>query len=341
MPADSAVPTRTSAAGEPGCPKAMEYGPCGGVGLDGLCEVSPEPCVFLERPTVVWHGPTREARHHDGAEAMRTRLARGRVVIADLPAAPLSADAIAECGEIMRDTVDAVLGGDSGFARVQFPPSYRARLVMEAGLTSWVGLNNRDRNRVAIEAELAALAHVGVAAVHCVTGDHTLTGNRPDAMPVFDLDSTRTAALARSFGHLVSVGESPAAPPAERRPARLLQKQVAGAEVCFVDHCGGVEAVRRFVGGAQELGVTMSFIVCIPVVVDERSAAVLESFTGMVLPPGYLDRIRRASDVRAAGVEAAIELSEAMLKLDGIDGVNLSGAAPATDLAAIGIALRG
>jgi 5,10-methylenetetrahydrofolate reductase len=303
------------------CPKRMDFGPCGGVNFDGSCEVSPHRCVFLDLPTVGWPGAAAPAAQSRMRELMATR----QVVIADFPARALDAASIVECGTILAGRVDAVLAGDAGNARVQFPPAYRAHLIRSAGLEVWTGINCRDRNRVAIEGELAGLADVGVAAVHCVTGDHTLTGDRPDAAPVFDLDSTEVAALARSAGHLVSVGEAPATPPVDRRPARLLEKMRAGAEVCFVNHAGGVEPVREFIDRAQQLGAAMSFIPCVPVVVDRESAALLESFTTLVLPPGYLRRILEAADPFVAGIDAAVELSREFLAIGGVRGVNLSG----------------
>ncbi|QNE46080.1 methylenetetrahydrofolate reductase [Glaciihabitans sp. INWT7] len=318
------------------CPKHMEYGPCGGVEFDGSCEVSPAPCVFLALPTVRWHGIEREAEPgaadplpqpvaSAGAERMRALLQTRAIVVADFPARALDAASIAECADLLSGRVDAVLAGDAGAARVQFPPSYRAHLIQSAGLAVWTGFNCRDRNRVALEGELAGLAHVGVAGVHCVTGDHTLTGSRPDAAPVFDLDSTETAALARAAGHLVSVGESPATPPVDRRPARLREKMHAGAEVCFVNHAGGAAPVAEFVDSAQQLGATMMFIPCVPVVVDHESAALLRSFTTLVLPEGYLDRILAARDPFAEGIAAAVELGRELLQIDGVRGINLSG----------------
>ncbi|MCU1578403.1 MAG: hypothetical protein JWP19_607, partial [Rhodoglobus sp.] len=237
--------------------------------------------------------------------------------------------------------------GDAGPARVQFPPAYRAALIQSTGLAVWSGVNCRDRNRVAMEGELAALAHVGVAGVHCVTGDHTNTGSRPDATPVFDLDSTELASLARAEGHLVSVAEAPATPPVDRRPDRLLEKFRAGAEICFVNHAGGAAPVASFIARAQDLGATMGFIPCIPIVVDRESAELLRTFTTLVLPVGYLDRILGADDVFAVGVAAAVELGREFLEIDGVVGVNLSGGAGpgreawfAEALATIGRALR-
>ena len=326
------------------CPKHMEYGPCGGVELDGSCEVSPARCVFLDLPTVRWHGiersvepravdPVPEPVASAGAMRMRALLAIRPVLVADFPARALDAASIAECAGILSGRVDAVLAGDAGAARLQFPPSYRAHLIQSAGLAAWAGVNCRDRNRVALEGELAGLAHVGVAGVHCVTGDHTDTGSRPDAAPVFDLDSTETAALAHSAGHLVSVGESPATPPVERRPARLLEKMRAGAEVCFVNHAGGAAPVADFIdaaeqlGAAQQLGAAMMFIACVPIVIDHESAALLRTFTALVLPEGYLDRILAARDPFTEGISAAVELGREMLQIHGVRGINLSGGA--------------
>lgn len=320
------------------CPKHMEYGPCGGVEFDGSCEVSPHPCVFLETPTVRWHGvaseaapglsdPVPEPPASAGALAMRELIATRTIVVADFPARALDAASIAECGGILRGSVDAVLAGDAGTARVQFPPAYRASLIQATGLQVWTGFNCRDRNRVAMEGELAALAHVGVAGVHCVTGDHTRTGQRPDATPVFDLDSTEAASLARAAGHLVSVAEAPATPPVRRRPDRLLEKFRAGAEICFVNHSGGAAPVADFVARAQDLGAAMGFIPCIPIVVDRESAELLRSFTTLVLPDGYLERILAAEDPFTEGIETAVELGREFLAIDGVVGVNLSGGA--------------
>lgn len=306
------------------CPKRMEYGPCGGVEFDGRCEVADHACVFLSLPTVRWRG---EGAETPARSTMGDLLAERQVVVADFPARALSAASITEVSSILRGSVDAVLAGDSGAERVQFSPAYRAVLIQQQGLRVWAGLNCRDRNRVALEGELASLAEVGVAGVHCVTGDHTRTGSRPDARAVFDLDSTRLASLARAAGHLVSVAESPCAPPIDRRAERLVEKARAGAEVCFVNHAGGAAPVRSFVHEAQDRGARLAFIACIPLVVDTASARLLETFTTLVLPPGYLERILRASDPFAEGVAAAVELSREMLAIDGVRGVNLSGGA--------------
>jgi 5,10-methylenetetrahydrofolate reductase len=231
---------------------------------------------------------------------------------------------LGECASVLKG-VDAVLTGDTPRHRVQFPPSYRAGLLHAAGVTAWVGLNARDRNRVALEAEIAALADLEVGAVHCVTGDHPASGGRPDALAVFDVDSTQLTAMAAGRGFLLSVGESPAAPPVDGRPPRLLSKEHAGAEVCFVDHCGGVEPVQQFIRRSRELGCVVAMVACVPLVCDAGSAAQLASFGAHGAEERAFERIITAADPRRAGIRAAVELGRRMLDTGLVSGIDLSG----------------
>lgn len=305
----------------------MVFGPCGGVQADGICELGDRRCVFVDGPTIRWDGAaSRPAATGTGAARMRALLTERAVVVADLSARPMSTGSAEEVAAVLVGAVDAVLVGDGPDERVQFPPAHRAATLQRAGLAVWSGLTCRDRNRVALEGELAALADLGVAGVHCVTGDHPARGHRPDAAPVFDLDGTRLAALAVAAGHLVSVAEAPAAPPVGLRPERLLQKLRAAAEVCFVDHCGGVAAAVAFVARARDLGATCRFIACVPLVVDAASAAAIGAFPSLVLPPGFAASVAAARDPRAAGIDAAVRVADGMLAA-GLDGVDLSGGA--------------
>jgi methylenetetrahydrofolate reductase (NADPH) len=319
------------------CPKHMTYGPCGGVESDGRCEVSDLGCVFLPDPTVRWPSPADDTLGPDAAASTDISTAAGRelvalmqqrpVIVSGLPARPMDASSIAACADILRGNVDAVLSGDSGRARVQFPPSYRAELIRRNGLRAWLGVNCRDRNRVALEGELAALAEAGVAAVHCVTGDHTDTGDRPDAKPVFDLEGTSLVPLARRLGLLVSVAESPASPPVERRAARTVEKQHAGAQLVLPQYSGEVSELADFIAETSAAGGTMPFFPGVPVVIDHEGARVLSSFAAAILPRGYVESILEASDPFAAGVRASVELATRLLGVEGVAGVGAAGGA--------------
>lgn len=328
------------------CPKHMTYGPCGGVAPDGRCEVAELGCVFLPDPTVRWPSPDddtvvrvaeRMAAPEPPSAVPEVSTAAGRelvalmerrpVVVTGLPARPMDASSIRTSADILRGSVDAVLSGDSGRARVQFPPSYRAELIRRDGLRAWLGVNCRDRNRVALEGELAALAEAGAAAVHCVTGDHTDTGDRPDAKPVFDLEGTTLVPLARRLGLLVSVAESPASPPVERRAARTVEKERAGAQLVLPQYSGEVAELSDFIAETRAAGGTAPFLPGVPVVIDHEGARVLTSFAAAILPAGYVESILEASDPFTAGVRASVALATRLLALDGVSGVVAAGGA--------------
>ncbi|WP_432827634.1 methylenetetrahydrofolate reductase C-terminal domain-containing protein [Dactylosporangium sp. CA-092794] len=317
------------------CPKHMTHGPCAGVTDGGACEV---PSAGMCPYPLEWS--------FDTAIGERLRLPKP-FVLTDLPAVPLDTAALRASARLLSGTADAFLLGDHGGERVQFPPSYRARVLADEGLAAWPGINCRDRNRVALEGELAACRDAGAAGVHCITGDHPALGHRPDAAAVFDLDSVELTALARRLDLIVSVAHAPAAPPAAVRLPRALTKIAAGADIVVVDHCGGPERVHAAAEELRAAGFTGTVLACVPVATDAFSAAVLAGFAGGRLPPGYLAGIYEAPDPRVAGIAAAVELARALLSHPGIDGVNLSGGtrsgqelAIARDLATIGRELR-
>lgn len=307
-----------------GCPKRMTFGPCGGVRDDATCEMQDRPCPFATLDTVVpWTEPTPESLPDS---SLLAALSTGRAVLTDLSLPAYDSAALRSIVGILRDSCDAVLVGEHQ-NRPDFPPTVMAAQIRDAGGVPWVTLACRDRNRLVLEQELAGLRLVGADGVLCVTGDGRAHGVRPGLTQVFDLDGTRLAAAARAHGHAVAVAESPDAVPRALRPARLVEKQRAGAHVAFLNHVGSPARVASFVREARALGLTIPVVAAVAVYTDERSARVLQNFPGLHLDRGQVERVLTAPDVRAAGIVAAVQEARDLLAIDGVSGVNLSGLA--------------
>ncbi len=285
------------------------------------------PCAFARlEDAVAWDGVTGAA----GEVPVALRLRTGPLVLTDYTATPYDATSLAAVTGTLAGSCDAVLVGEHQ-NRPDFPPALMTRLIEDAGARPWITLTCRDRNRIVLEQELAALAYTGVAGVLCVTGDGRAQDVRPGVTQVFDLDSTRLTALAAQAGlPLVAVAESPLSPPAGIRAARVRQKQLAGAGVCVLNHVREPRQVADFAHRLRQAGATLPIVAAVAVYTDERSARVFD-LPGLRLDDAEVARVLAAPDPVAAGIEAAVAEARALLAVPGVVGLNLSGLASGRD----------
>ncbi|MEO7262939.1 MAG: methylenetetrahydrofolate reductase [Jatrophihabitantaceae bacterium] len=302
----------------------MVFGPCGGVRADLSCEMAEHRCPFTERSAAPdW---TESALEDRPASALLRATRSGPVVVTDLTLPAYDADAVALITGVLAGSCDALLVGEHQ-NRPDFPPTLMAALIRQAGGVGWLTLTCRDRNRLVLEQELIGVRIAGADGVLCVTGDGRAEGVRPGVTQVFDLDGTRLAGLAATLGLSVAVAEAPDAPPRALRPARLLQKQRAGAQVAFLNHAANVAKLAGFVRDCRDAGVGIPLIAGVAVYTDPRSAQVLQNFPGLQLDPEPVARVLAAADPVAAGIEAAVAEAGQLLGIEGVMGVNLSGLA--------------
>lgn len=302
------------------CPKHMVFGPCGGVRADESCELDPAlRCPFVDRPLPIW----------PGVQPVSAPTVVPRVMT-DLRVRAYDAPGIGQVAAVLGAAADAVLIGEHQ-NRPDFPPAFVAALVSEAGAVPWPVLTCRDRNRIALDSELAALSALGVQGVHCVTGDGANQGSPRAGRGVFELDSLQLSALAVDRGLSVSVAGTPTAPPIALRPQRLVDKERTGASICIINHAGGSAGVQRYVDAARAAGSTMRFVACVPIFTDARSAAVLTGFPGAEIDPALVREVVEADDPVEAGIAAAVREALVLLASGTVEGVDLSGSGTVGD----------
>ena len=298
------------------CPKRMQFGPCGGVHPDAGCEMRPGPCTFTD--VTPWTGMQIEP------PAITAPL-----VLTDFSCAPFDVHDVKATAAVLAPSCDAVLVGEHQ-NKPDFPPTQMGALLLECGVQPWITLSCRDRNRVVLEQELRGLGSLGIRTVFCVTGDGRGYDVRPEVTQTFDLDGPRLVALAASLGMVPGVPETPTAPPISGRPARLVHKQRAGAQLAVLNHVPFPATISAFMTSAHTAGLTMPVVAAVAVFTDPVSAAVLQGLPGLELDADVTEAVLTAADPIEAGIEAAVSEARALLSIDGIEGVNISGLASAS-----------
>ena len=118
-------------------------------------------------------------------------LASGRFVVTCELNPPKGADLQPLFGkaERLKGLVDAFNITDSASSRMTMSPTAVCHLLLDKGIDTILQITGRDRNRLALQAELLAAHALGIGNVLCMSGDPPGGGDHPEAKGVFDLDA--------------------------------------------------------------------------------------------------------------------------------------------------------
>src|SRR5437868_2881334 len=99
----------------------------------------------------------------------------------------------------LKGLVDGVNLTESPRARMAIEPTAVAKLLLDRGVEPIVQFTARDRNRIALQADILGAAALGIGNAVFMTGDDPKNGDHPDAKPVFDLTTTEMLRMACSL----------------------------------------------------------------------------------------------------------------------------------------------
>ena len=244
----------------------------------------------------------------------------------------------------LAEVVDAINTVDSSGANVHMSSLGVSALLLKAGYDVVMQMSCRDRNRIALQADLLAAAAFGVKNVLCITGDDVSVGDQPETKRVFDFDSLhllRTARIMRDQGAFLSgrkisvppalflgAVENPFAPPLDWRGERLAKKIEAGAEFIQTQYVFDVEVFREFMTRVRELGMLQRVYILAGVgpLKSPRAAEFMRTrVPGVVIPDALVDRLKKTprDRWRAEGIEICIELIEQIREIEGVAGIHV------------------
>src|SRR3979490_384741 len=100
--------------------------------------------------------------------------------------------------EALKSIVDAINIPESPRARMVVEPKSVGHLLQDRGVEAIVQITARDRNRIAIQADLLGGCLLGIGNFVFMTGDDPRNGDHPEAKGVFDLTTVELLNAARS-----------------------------------------------------------------------------------------------------------------------------------------------
>ena len=237
--------------------------------------------------------------------------------------------------------VDAVNATDNTAAHAHASPLAVAIALKQLEMEPVMQLVCRDRNRLALEAEIAGAGLHGIENICCLTGDDVTAGDEPEARRVFDLDSIQLLATASAMAsgtylsgrkiepppHLfLGAVENPAAPPYDYRVDRALKKVRAGARFLQLQVAFDHAHLDRFMVEAVERGLAARAAI-IPSICMVRGPGALrfieDRVPGISVPAALIERCESAADPEAECFEVACELAEHARSLPGVAGLHL------------------
>jgi methylenetetrahydrofolate reductase (NADPH) len=244
----------------------------------------------------------------------------------------------------LAEVADAINTTDSSGANVHMSSLAASALLLQAGYEVVMQISCRDRNRIALQADLLGAAALGVKNVLCITGDDVSVGDQPETKRVFDFDSMhllRTARIMRDQGvflngRKISVApslflgavENPFAPPLDWRAARLAKKVGAGADFIQTQYVFDLKVFREFMARVRDLGL-LERVYILPGVGPLKSPKAAEFMRthvpGVVIPDLLVDRLKKTprDKWRAEGIKICIEMIEQILEIEGVAGIHL------------------
>src|SRR6058998_4236845 len=139
-------------------------------------------------------------RIRSGSRLERILASGGFAVTAEI-APPASADGIEirENASRYRGAVDACNLTDCTRARVHISSLAAAAIAIQEGVEPVMQMVLRDRNRIALQADLLGAAALGVRNVLCLWGDPPTAGNEKDAKGVYDLSTEEMISTFRAL----------------------------------------------------------------------------------------------------------------------------------------------
>jgi len=222
-------------------------------------------------------------------------------------------------------------------------------LAMQEGLEPVIQITCRDRNRLAIQADVLGAYALGMRNILCLSGDHQRFGNHPGSKNVYDMDSIQLVAMLRAMRDdkvfacgeeirnskkapvvepriFIGAAANPFADPFEFRVTRLGKKVKAGADFIQTQCIYDMDRFRKWMESVRNRGLheKVYILAGITPLKSVRMAEYMrDNVAGLTVPEHVIERLRKADDPKAEGERMAVEQMRELREMPGISGIHI------------------
>lgn len=228
--------------------------------------------------------------------------------------------------ELLKDKVDAINITDHQSSVMRFPSIGGCMLIKEHSGEPILQVTCRDRNRLALQADLLLAYSRGITNVLCLTGDSVDVGDHKEAKPVFDLDSVQLLKMIRTLesgkdmgGNELKVAPQfcagasvhPEADFIEPQLVKFDKKVAAGAQFFQTQGIFDLANLRRFMQYASQFNVKI--LAGIIVLSSAGMARYMnKNVPGIIVAQTVIDEL--AAVEKGKGLQKGIEIAARMIK---------------------------
>ncbi len=239
--------------------------------------------------------------------------------------------------------VDGANITDNQTAIVRMSSIAAAAIAISCGVEPVAQMVCRDRNRIAMQSDILGAAALGIKNMLCLSGDHQVFGNHPQAANVFDLGSVQLIAMLKKMRDdkqflcgdpikeheprlFIGAVENPFADPFEFRVLRVAKKIKAGADFFQTQCVFDIDKFAEWMGLIVKDGLHKKAYI-LAGLTPVRSARALKymksEVAGMSIPDELIKRMESAKEPKEEGIKICLEMIESIKNIEGVSGIHL------------------
>ena len=241
--------------------------------------------------------------------------------------------------DLLRDKVDAMNITDHQSSVMRYPSLGGALMAKEMGGEVILQMTCRDRNRLALQADLLFASSRGINNVLCLTGDSLVLGDHQEAKSVFDLDSSQLLEAVRTLEKGKDLGGNnldggvefcagaivtPEADPLEPQLIKFEKKIEAGAEFIQTQAVYDLDRFKEFMKYASQFRVKV--LAGIILLTSAPMARFMnKNIAGVSVPQDLIDEMAGApkGQALAKGIEIAGRMIKRIKEEEICEGVHI------------------